>query len=68
MAQATDTKPGIDRRGFLRGAGVGAGTAALVAVTGTEAALAAEATPPETAGGGYRVTEHVRKAYATARL
>jgi len=57
-------KNGIDRRSFLRGAGVvGAGAAVL-------ASKPAAAAQVETAGksAGYQETEHVRRAYEVAKF
>lgn len=55
-----------DRRGFLRLAGLGtlAGGAAAISGTGVEAAPS----EPEGRAGGYRETDHVRRAYETARF
>jgi hypothetical protein len=67
------SKRGISRRGFLRGAGMGAGAAGVAAV----AAVAVAGGSPvsaETAGGdkrrsvGYRETEHVRQVYELSRF
>lgn len=63
----TDTKTVAGRRQFLKLAGLGAGTAggaAALAVTGEAKAATAEAAP----SSGYRLTDHVRKAYETARF
>lgn len=59
-------KASLDRRAFLKGAGVGTvGAAAAVAGTVVGAAPAkAEAKPAE----GYRETAHVKTFYATARF
>jgi hypothetical protein len=53
------------RRGFLKGAGLGAAGAALGAAVGpgTEAAP-----PPAPNAAGYRETEHVKTFYRTARF
>ncbi len=58
----------IDRRGFLRGVGVGAGAAgvaAVVGVSGGDEAVAAEA---DKTAAGYRETEHVRRVYELSRF
>lgn len=67
-AAAQGRGSGVDRRGFLRGAGLGLGTAALAAATGADQALAATADEAVQDGAGYRETDHVRQVYATARL
>ncbi|MEF2549778.1 twin-arginine translocation signal domain-containing protein [Aurantimonas sp. A2-1-M11] len=55
-----------DRRAFLKFAGLGsvAGGAALV----TGAPAEAEMTDQDTAGAGYRETDHVKTFYKTARF
>ncbi|NQV46562.1 MAG: twin-arginine translocation signal domain-containing protein [Rhodospirillaceae bacterium] len=61
-------KNGIDRRSFLRGAGLGAGVVgAGAAVLASKPAAAAQV---ETAGksAGYQETEHVRRAYEVAKF
>jgi hypothetical protein len=57
----------LDRRAFLKTAGLGviAGGASALNLGAAEAASAAEEPP---AGGRYRDTEHVRRAYALARF
>ena len=55
------------RRGFLRLASLGAVASGVAAVTGSAEAKTAEA-GKEIRGRGYRVTEHVRKAYELARF
>jgi hypothetical protein len=63
----SQTKP--SRRGFIMGAAVaGAATAAVVTLpkTDTPEAPAADQNPPAPQnGGGYRVTEHVKRYYKT---
>jgi hypothetical protein len=67
------SKRGISRRGFLRGAGMGAGAAGVVAVA-TVAGAGGSSVSAETAGGdkrrsvGYRETEHVRQVYELSRF
>lgn len=62
-----DTTNAIDRRGFLRTVGVGAGAAGVAAVVGGSAApTTAKAAAP--ASSGYRETEHVRRFYELARF
>jgi hypothetical protein len=63
----SESQPKPSRRGFLWGAAAaGAATAAVATLprTGTPEPQAAEAAPkaPEN-GGGYRVTEHVKRYY-----
>ena len=61
------TKP--SRRGFLMGAAVaGAATAAVVTLPKTpapEAAVADTQPPAPRNGGGYHVTEHIKRYYKT---
>jgi len=60
------------RRGFMLGAAVaGAATAAAVALpkSATPELPVAEPTPPAPAnGGGYRVSEHVKRYYKTTQV
>ena len=64
------SKKGISRRGFLRGAGMGAGAAGVAAV----AVASGPSVHAETADGdgrksvGYRETEHVRRVYELSRF
>ncbi len=66
----SQTKP--RRRGFLLGAAVaGAATAAVVTLPKTSTPEIAEADKPVPApenGGGYRVTDHVKRYYKTTLL
>lgn len=55
---------GADRRNFLKLAGLGTLASSAALVTG-EAAAAAN---PAEGATGYRETDHVRKAYETARF
>lgn len=67
---AEKKEQGVSRRGFLRGAGLGAGAAGVAAVSLTAVAstgTASEADPKRRAAG-YRETEHVRRAYELARF
>ena len=63
------TKP--SRRGFMLGAAVaGAVTAAAVTLPktgGIEPVASEKAPPPPANGGGYRVTEHVKRYYKTTQ-
>jgi hypothetical protein len=64
---------GLSRRGFLRGAGMGAGAAGVAAVA-TAAGAGGSPVRAETAGEdgrksvGYRETEHVRQVYELSRF
>jgi hypothetical protein len=66
-----DSTPALSRRGVL----MGAGAAGAVAVAAGAIAHAPKATPvaaaPEAApeqGGGYRLSEHVKRYYQTAKV
>ena len=66
------TKNPVDRRAMLAGAGaVGALAAAASLLPGAEKATAVATAdmkaPPDTAAG-YRLTEHVKRYYQTARI
>jgi hypothetical protein len=60
----------LQRRGFLLTLGVGgAGAAALAARKLSGSAIAPGASPePDADGTGYRLTEHVRRYYHTAKV
>jgi len=60
----------IDRRRFLRGAGLGAGALGVTAavLASSKPAEASEAGLQDKSGGGYRETDHVRRAYEVARF
>lgn len=60
-------KQGVDRRAFLRGAGIAAGAAGVAAVTASPEAEAAPAADNHKSVG-YRETDHVRRAYDLARF
>ena len=66
----SQTKP--RRRGFLLGAAVaGAATAAVVTlpkVQGSEPIAGEKAPPAPENGGGYRVSEHVKRYYKTTLI
>ncbi len=59
----------IGRRKFLKGATIFGGLAALLGIL-RPAAAGPKDPPrqPERSGQGYRLTEHVKKYYKTARL
>lgn len=63
-------KKGISRRGFLRGAGMGAGAAGVAAVApaGTSPVRAETAASDSRKSVGYRETEHVRRVYELSRF
>lgn len=57
------------RRGFLLALGAGGiGAAAIAARSLTGHAPAASAEPDTASGEGYRVTDHVRRYYRTAKI
>lgn len=58
----------VDRRNFLKQAGVVIGTAGTAAAAGSAEALAKTDEPQGEAAGCYRETEHVRTYYKLARL
>lgn len=66
-----DSQPKPSRRGFFFGAAAtGAGAALIVALPGAsvpEAAIQALKPAPEK-GGGYSLSEHVKRYYKTARV
>ncbi|WP_321504885.1 twin-arginine translocation signal domain-containing protein [Breoghania sp.] len=61
-----DNAARTDRRGFLKLASLGTLAGGAAVITGADAG-AAEAVE-EGRPGGYRVTEHVKRAYETARF
>ena len=60
-----DAATRLDRRNFLKGAGLAVGAAGAVVVPGSDAVAKTDA-PQESAG--YRETEHVRTYYELARF
>ncbi len=57
----------LKRRDFLRGTGLAAGAAVgAAALTVVQAPREAQASPVD--GSGYQETDHVRRAYQTARF
>jgi hypothetical protein len=67
----SESQPKPSRRGFILGAAVaGAATAAVVTLPKQEASEspAAEAPPKPERGGGYRVTDHVKRYYKTTLI
>jgi cobalamin biosynthesis protein CbiD len=66
-----DSQPKPSRRGFFFGAvATGAAAAAVVALPGVqvpEAAIAQPKPAPEN-GGGYNLSEHVKRYYQTTRI
>jgi hypothetical protein len=66
-----DSQPKPSRRGFFFGAAAtGAAAAAIVALPGAELPQAApqEAKPAPEKGGGYSLSEHVKRYYKTTRI
>ena len=66
-----DSQPKPSRRGFFFGAAAtGAVAAVAVAVPGARDLTAAVETPkaPPEKGGGYSLSEHVKRYYKTTRL
>jgi hypothetical protein len=67
-----DPKPTIDRRAALVGAGTAGALAAAVAVLpsmpGAAPAQEANSKPAPDAASGYRLTEHIKRYYASARI
>ncbi|WP_321341577.1 twin-arginine translocation signal domain-containing protein [Breoghania sp.] len=61
-----DSAARTDRRGFLKLASLGTLAGGAAALTGAEAGAAEIA--EEGRPGGYRLTEHVKRAYETARF
>jgi anaerobic selenocysteine-containing dehydrogenase len=65
----SESQSKASRRGFMVGAAVaGAATAAVVTLPGTQApaeAPVAEKKPAPANGGGYHVSEHVKRYYKT---
>jgi hypothetical protein len=66
--QVKQRKNELDRRGFLRAVGLGAGAAAVGLAAPAEAAPAPAGPPAERQAAGYRETEHVKRAYETFRF
>ena len=60
-------KPALSRRSFLLASGAAAAVSAST-MTRRESGSAASAQNPPDPGQGYRVTEHVRHYYRTARI
>ena len=64
--KASDKSEKLQRRDFLKGAGLaGAAGAATVALSGNDAKAAVVEAKPK---GSYRETEHVMKAYELSRF
>ncbi len=58
----------LSRRHFLLAAGAGGAAAAVVLVAGDKRGPQAELEPTSRSGQGYRVTEHIRNYYRTAKV
>ncbi|WP_332775228.1 formate dehydrogenase [Polaromonas sp.] len=66
-----DSQPKPSRRGFFFGAAVtGAAAAAIVALPGAPAPQAElpQSRPAPEKGGGYSLSDHVKRYYKTARV
>jgi len=66
-----DSQPKPSRRGFFFGAAAtGAAAAVIVALPGAQLPQAAlpEAKPAPEKGGGYSLSEHVKRYYKTTRI
>jgi hypothetical protein len=68
-----DPKQAIDRRAALAGAGAVGALAAAAALLPSEQGAApapdvADAKPASDTSAGYRLTEHVKRYYATTRI
>jgi hypothetical protein len=72
MSQSSSSQPGLSRRRWFAGAGAVGAVAAVAAVAPVATAPVAEAAPePKPAperGGGYSVSEHVKRYYQTTRV
>ncbi len=66
-SEVDDNAARTDRRGFLKLASLGTLAGGAAVITGADAAVA-ETVEEEGRPGGYRVTEHVKRAYETARF
>jgi len=68
----SESQPKPSRRGFMLGAAVaGAATAAVATLPKTavpEVPVADTAPPAPEKGGGYRVSEHVKRYYRTTQV
>lgn len=65
---ATDKKDQMDRRNFLRTAGVGAAAAAVATVAVSPAEVQAAENAETRKKQRYKETEHVKRYYETNRL
>ena len=73
VSNTREEKPGVSRRGILRGLGLGAaGAAAGAAAAGALMREADAASTKQAASaprsGGYRESDHVRRVYELARF
>ncbi len=66
MKEKKDIKS-VERRAFMKKAGIGVGAVVAVGLSKTSSA-AAPGTGAKPGGSGYRETEHVKKYYETARF
>ncbi len=67
MRKDKDGAVKLDRRGFLKGAGLAIGSAGAVAAIAEGDAVAATS-EPQGKSAGYQETEHVRRYYELARF
>ncbi len=68
MKEKKDIKS-VERRAFMKKAGISVGAVGAVAVgLSKTSAAAAPGTGAKPGGSGYRETEHVKKYYETARF
>ncbi len=67
MRKDKDPAGQLDRRGFLKGAGLALGSAGAVAAIGEGEAVAASS-ESQGKSAGYQETEHVRRYYELARF
>lgn len=68
--ETTHTEPAASRRGFFFGAAAaGAAVAAVTTLPGVDVPSAANPLPPAPEnGGGYSLSEHVKRYYQTTRV
>ncbi len=57
-----------DRRKFIKSAAIASGLAALLGRLRPTTAKTKQPLPQEEPGKGYRLTDHIRKYYETARM
>ena len=62
------TETTCDRRKFIKSAVIASGLAALLGRVRPAAAKKVQPLPQEESSKGYRLTEHIKKYYETARM